>query len=180
MNNSWLKIASPAVAVVSLATPLYAVQYFTVAEAQKLCFPQADRFEQAHLRFTPQEIAEIEKLSGQKVSTGGEQVWKAQLGEKLLGYFIVDYVIGKHLAIDYAVALTPEGSVKQVEIVAYRETYGGEIRGATWRQQFVGKTVQSALALNDDITNIGGATLSCRHVTQGIKRVLAVYETCLK
>jgi outer membrane murein-binding lipoprotein Lpp len=32
----------------------------------------------------------------------------------------------------------------------------------------------------NDIRNISGATLSSRHVTEGIKRVLATYEVCLK
>jgi Na+-transporting NADH:ubiquinone oxidoreductase subunit NqrC len=34
--------------------------------------------------------------------------------------------------------------------------------------------------LNEGITNISGATLSCRHVTEGVRRVLATYEVCLK
>src|SRR4051794_25202392 len=96
------------------------------------------------------------------------------------GFFIVDYVIGKHLVIDYAVALSPEGTIKQIEILNYRESYGGEIRNPDWRKQFVGKGPQSRFALNQGINNISGATLSCRHVTEGIHRILATYETCLK
>ena len=59
--------------------------------------------------------------------------------ENFTAFFIVDYVIGKHLVIDYAVALSPEGTVKQIEILNYRESYGGEIRNPDWRKQFVGK-----------------------------------------
>ena len=57
---------------------------------------------------------------------------------------------------------------------------GGEIRNADWRKQFVGKTARSPLLLNDDIRNISGATLSSRHVTEGIKRILATYEACIR
>jgi Na+-transporting NADH:ubiquinone oxidoreductase subunit NqrC len=70
--------------------------------------------------------------------------------------------------------------VRRVEILTYRESYGGEIRNADWRKQFVGKNARSRLSLNGDIRNISGAKLSSRHVTEGIKRILATYEICLK
>ena len=96
------------------------------------------------------------------------------------GWFIVDEVVGKHEFITYAVGLNANGSVKQIEVMDYRETYGGEIRNENWRAQFVGKTSQSPLKLDRDIKNISGATLSCRHVTDGVKRLLAFYEIALK
>ena len=43
-----------------------------------------------------------------------------------------------------------------------------------------GKTSQSTLKLDRDIKNISGATLSCRHITDGVKRLLAFYEIALK
>jgi Na+-transporting NADH:ubiquinone oxidoreductase subunit NqrC len=70
--------------------------------------------------------------------------------------------------------------VKQIEVMDYRENYGAEIREGKWRSQFAGKTSKSKLKLDDDIKNISGATLSCRHVTDGVKRLLAFYEVALK
>ena len=35
------------------------------------------------------------------------------------------------------------------------------------------------MQLGKDIRNISGATLSCKHITQGVKRVLAVYDLLL-
>ena len=80
----------------------------------------------------------------------------------------------------YAIGLNADGSVKQVEIVDYRESYGYEVRNPEWRKQFVGKTASSLQSLNQDIRNISGATLSCRHVADGVKRVLATYAIALK
>lgn len=97
-----------------------------------------------------------------------------------MGFFILDYVIGKHLVIDYAVALEPDGKVKQVEILQYREPYGDEIRSPDWLAQFIGKSSTDTVEVNKDVVNISGATLSSHHVTEGIKRVLAFYEICLK
>ena len=174
------KWAVPVGLVVFSATPGYAIHYLAVEEAQRAAFPGADQFVVSHVVFTPAQIQKIAALSGQAPMARGQQIWKAMKGGKPQGWLVVDYVIGKHLAIDYAVALSPTGSVRQIEILEYRESYGGEIHSATWRKQFEGKTLTSALKLNDDITNISGATLSCRHVTEGVKRVLATYEACLK
>jgi Na+-translocating ferredoxin:NAD+ oxidoreductase RnfG subunit len=83
-------------------------------------------------------------------------------------------------AILCCVGLNADGSVKQIEIMDYRETLGGQIRDQEWRAQFVGKNSRSTLKLDSDIKNISGATLSCRHITDGVKRVVAFYEIVLK
>jgi Na+-transporting NADH:ubiquinone oxidoreductase subunit NqrC len=62
-----------------------------------------------------------------------------------------------------------------VDILQYRESYGGEVRDASWVAQFVGKSSGSALKVGQDIRNISGATLSSQHVAEGVKRILAAY-----
>jgi Na+-translocating ferredoxin:NAD+ oxidoreductase RnfG subunit len=155
---SWVKYTLPAAAIVSIAEPAYAMQYLSIEEAQKQAFPSATHFSE--------------------VQSG--RVWKAEAGGRVAGFFIFDRVVGKHLYIDYAVALTPNGAVHSVEILQYRESYGGEIRSPSWLAQFVGKTSGSALKINGDIRNIAGATLSSTHVTEGVKRVLAAYGNRLR
>jgi hypothetical protein len=150
--TSWTRMTLPAAAIVSVASPAYAVQYLTVDAAQKLAFPAATRF----------------------VENGGT-TWKAHAGDRLLGLFVLDHVIGKHLYIDYAVALDTSGRVTRVEILQYRESYGGEVREPGWLAQFVGKTSGSPLKVGSDIRNISGATLSSQHLTEGVKRVLSTY-----
>jgi hypothetical protein len=179
--SGWVRWTLPPAAIVlSVAQPLHAVEYLGIVEAQHLAFPDATRFVEADVIYRPADIQAIERLSGQKVLTRGEQVWKAEAAGRLLGWFILDYVIGKHLAIDYAVALDADGRVRRVEILQYRESYGGEIASADWLAQFVGKTGRDRLEVGRDIRNISGATLSSRHVSDGIKRVLALYDVCLK
>jgi Na+-translocating ferredoxin:NAD+ oxidoreductase RnfG subunit len=82
--------------------------------------------------------------------------------------------------IKYAVGIDTHGAVKQIEILEYNESYGYEVRNASWRAQFVGKTAASTLQLDADIRNISGATLSSKHVTDGVKRILTMYETSLR
>ena len=76
--------------------------------------------------------------------------------------------------------LDPQGRVRGIEVLDYRESHGGEIRDPQWRLQFAGKTARDPLQLDRDIRNISGATLSCRHVTDGVKRILALYESELR
>ncbi|QQN64457.1 FMN-binding protein [Bradyrhizobium diazoefficiens] len=155
---NWVRYTLPAAAVVSAASPAYAVRYLSIEEAQKEAFPSATQFSE--------------------VQAG--RVWKAEAGGKAVGFFVFDRVVGKHLFIDYAVALTPAGAVHKVEILEYRESYGGDIRSPSWLAQFVGKTAGSALKINGDIRNIAGATLSSTHVTEGVKRILAAYGNRLR
>lgn len=160
--------------------PVFAERYLTIPEAQKLCFPQADRFEAQTVRFSAEQIKAIEKRSEGKARNTGNKIWTAWQGTNLLGVLVLDHVFGKHQIIDYAVAISPEGKAWQIEILEYRESYGGEIRGKKWREQFRGKTAGQPLRLNEDIYNISGATMSCRSVAEGVKRVLATFEIVLR
>ena len=83
-------------------------------------------------------------------------------------------MIGKFDRITFAAGLGVDGVVKQVEILAYRESHGQEVRQAAWRQQFAGKGESAPLRVGDDLSNISGATLSCNHVADGTRRSIAV------
>ena len=148
--SDWVRWTLPAAAVAAVS-PAYAVVYLSVEAAQKAAFPSATRF----------------------VENDGRS-WKAMAGDRLIGLVVIDHVIGKHLYIDYAVSITG-GRVRRVDILAYRESYGGEVRSPSWLGQFVGKSSSSALKVGSDIRNISGATLSSTHVTEGVKRILAAY-----
>jgi uncharacterized protein with FMN-binding domain len=131
--------------VVVISTSAYATTYFTVEQAQRAIFPGAT--------FT---------------SASQPNAWRTSSG----GYFVVEKVVGKHEYITVAIGINPNGTVKQIEIMDYRESYGYEVRDAAWRAQFVGKSASSPLQLGVDIKNISGATLSSKHIADGVKRVL--------
>jgi FMN-binding domain. len=173
MKSEFVFIALPATALI--APSAFAIQYLTVEQAQRAIFP-GKSFTAAPVKLTSVQRKAIEQASGVRVLHDEQQVWRISGG----GWFIVDEVVGKHEFITYAAGLTADGSVKQIEIMDYRETYGGQIRDQKWRAQFVGTTSKSMLKLDSDIKNISGATLSCRHITDGVKRLLAFYEIALK
>lgn len=139
--------------VAAISTSAYATTYFTVEQAQRAIFPGAT--------FT---------------SAGQPNVWRTSNG----GLFVVEKVVGKHEDITVAIGINPNGTVKQIEIMDYRESYGYEVRDASWRAQFVGKSANSPLQLGADIKNISGATLSSKHISDGVKRVLQRYQSSLQ
>jgi Na+-translocating ferredoxin:NAD+ oxidoreductase RnfG subunit len=147
-----------------------AERFLTIEQALKVCFPKAASFEAVSIKLTPDQMKEL------KVKKNEVRVWIA----KPDGVLMVDQVIGKHDFIDYAVAISTNGSVLQVEILEYREHYGAQVREPKWREQFTGKTARDPLKLNSDIYNITGATLSCRHVTEGVKKLLATFELVVR
>lgn len=177
MNSNlppWATLAPVALLSAAAPTVAHATQYLTVAQAQSQMFPSATAFVDRSLTFTLAQRKAIRQASG-VASTKGQRIYEARAAGGRLGWMFVDQVLGKHELITYAVALDPVGAIRAIEILDYRETYGGEIRNPKWRQQFVGKRNGATLHLDRDIKNISGATLSSRHVTDGVRRLLATY-----
>jgi Na+-translocating ferredoxin:NAD+ oxidoreductase RnfG subunit len=165
---SWLPVAA-----VAVCQPAQAMVYMSVEQVQQLMFG-AQPLTPVPVAVSASEIATIERETGTRYYAGSVRAWKADDG-----YLFVDAVIGKHDLINYAVALTNDGKVRQVEILEYREAYGGEVRGAGWRKQFVGRSHADPVTVGRDIQNISGATLSCQHLTDGIRRLLALYAIAI-
>jgi len=176
MPGRLIRIVLPAVAVAAAPAAVLGAQYLTVEQAQKAAFPEADRFLPLPLRLTPEQAEAVAKVAGVRVRDPQLHLWVAMKESRILGHVFVDEVLGKHEFITYALAVSPAGGVLAVEILDYRESYGGEIREPQWLRQFAGMTARAPLKLDEDIRNISGATLSCRHVTDGIKRLLATHE----
>ncbi|HUX91265.1 MAG TPA: FMN-binding protein [Gallionellaceae bacterium] len=178
-KHNWLML--PALIVpAAIAAPAYAVQYQTLELAQKALFPEAAQFVRADVMMTNEVRQQIEKASGVRVRNALQQVWRAEAGSRMLGWFVLDEVIGKHEFITYVVALQPDGAVKGVDILEYRETHGSEIKNEKWRAQFIGKKQGEAFRLDEDIANISGATLSCKNISNGVKRIVATYQAVMK
>jgi Na+-translocating ferredoxin:NAD+ oxidoreductase RnfG subunit len=175
-TRDWNLCLLPLTAVVA---PVYATDYLTAAQAQTLLFPGAKSFVERPLKFNDAQRDRIKSASGMRQRWDEQKIWRVESDGKLQGWFVVDEVIGKHEFITYATAISPDGHVLGVEVMSYRETHGGQIRDAAWRRNFFGKTLADAFKLDEDVPNISGATLSCRNVTDGVKRLLAIHKLFL-
>jgi Na+-translocating ferredoxin:NAD+ oxidoreductase RnfG subunit len=174
-NSQWMWLPAAYVPIAILAPAAYGAAYLNVEQAQQAIFA-GQKFTPAFVTLTADQAREVERRSDVNVRHREIQLWKVSNG----GYFVVDEVVGKHEFITYAIGLNSDGTVKQIEIMTYRESFGHEVRNPDWRAQFVGKNASAPLKLNQDIKNISGATLSSRHVADGVKRILATYEVAFK
>ena len=176
---AWLIV--PALIAPAIATsPAYAVQYLTTEAAQKLLFPEASQFVAHPVRLDAAQKNLVEQAAKVRMRYPEQPVWRVMANGQPAGWFVLDEVYGKHEFITYAVALDTSGAVRGIEILDYRETHGGQITHAKWRAQFTGARHGAALKLDEDIQNISGATLSCKHITEGVRRVLALHAVALK
>ncbi len=168
---------SPLASTLLCVTPIvcHSAVYLTTEQAQKLIFPSAT-FQKVTVHLTPEQQKALDKSSSVSYPIKTDQIYKSSDG----GWFMIDQALGKHEMITYAIGINADGSIKQVEILQYNESYGEQVRGASWRQQFVGKTMTSPLTLNKDIHNISGATLSSKHLTDSIRRALQFHAMVLK
>lgn len=170
-----LHVCVPAAAMALAPAGAFAVDYLTAEQAQKMMFSQADAFEQRDITLPPLLLQKL-RASGVEQPPATVQVRRARRGEAVLGYVVVDDVIGKFERISYAVGVDKAGAVLQVEILSYRESHGHEIRLPAWRRQFAGKTAAAPLQVGQDIANISGATLSCSHVTAGVRKIVRTLD----
>jgi len=172
MQVRWMiPLGAAATAAAQIA---YATQYMTVQQAQQAAFAGA-------ADFRPVAAPDARAAAALGAAPGwSPQIFAAHADGKTQGWLIVDQVIGKSELITYALALDAGGVVISVEILDYRESHGGEIKLPAWRKQFVGKRIDDAPKLNGEIKIISGATLSCRHLTEGVQRLLRLHASVLR
>jgi len=131
------------------------------------------------LALNPEQKQKVAALAGPQPPHRSLRVWKAMHGGDLLGYVLVDEVVGRQDFITYATSIDVAGKLGTLEVLAYRESHGGEIRSDAWRRQFNGRQSLEQLRFRTDIKNIAGATLSCEHVTRGVRWLVALWEVAL-
>jgi len=100
-------------------------------------------------------------------------VLRVSRADSLLGFAAIGNVLGKDQPITLLVAIGPVDRLKDVDILVYREPYGGEVAYEPWRRQFRGKSAGDSLRVGKEIRSISGATISVHAVTLGVRRMLA-------
>ncbi len=173
----WQSSAIPLAVAAALIVPVgaYAKTYLSIEQAQHAMFGDA-AMTLTPVVLTDAQQSQLHDASSVSLKFDGHRIWKVAGG----GWFVVDQVVGKHEMITYAVGIDGGGRVKDVEILEYLESYGYEVADESWRRQFVGKTADAPIRLEKDISNISGATLSSKHITDGVRRVMTMYAIALK
>jgi len=149
--------------------------FLTKEKALKLAFKNCDKFDSLILKIDKEIKGQLKK---NKLAPPLKDSLKFYYGCDNVA--IIDEVIGKHLPITFMIVLDKKGYVQFIEILAYREPYGWEIKNKSFLSQFENKTIKDSLRVNKEIKNITGATISVNSITYAVKRTLFLYENYVK
>lgn len=92
--------------------------------------------------------------------------------------WVLDHV-GKEQPITMGVVVE-NGQILNIEVLAYRESRGGEIRHGFFRRQFEHAALKAGDRLDRDIDGITGATLSVTAMTKVARLALAFHDEALR
>lgn len=126
----------------------------------------------------PKVAASVKRVFGSgaiatQVAVDTNTAYRITRADSLLGFAVVRDVKGKDQPITFLVATDTADRLRDVDILVYREPYGGEVAYDAWRRQFRGKSSDDALQVGRDIRTISGATISVNAVTLGVRKALS-------
>lgn len=161
--------------LLSLISTVHAENFLTVEQAKYELFAKTP-MSKNDLTLSKAQVEAIEDASDMRVLSNKLNAWKTESNE----WFLVDQVIGKHEMIDMAVGIDSSGKIKGLRVLRYVESYGSEVRYIKWLDQFNGRDSSEKLLLDKQIDNISGATLSSRHITDGVNRWTHTWQQVLQ
>lgn len=147
--------------------------FLTKKQALDLAFPGADKIEKMKIWLSDEEREAIGKICLQKLKDRRITYYMGVKGGKPMGYMVIDHRIGKNYPITFMVVLNTDGTVRDVEIMVYREPHGWEVRFENFMSQFYGK---DALWNYQNINSITGATLSVNSMKAGVAKATAAFK----
>jgi Na+-translocating ferredoxin:NAD+ oxidoreductase RnfG subunit len=154
--------------------------YLTRKQALERVFPKGCAVSERVISISNDEAKRLGETLGIPVLEQDYVFYVARHEGRVIGRAVVMDVIGQYRPITFVVGIHPEGSVARVDIMVYRETRGSEVRRRAFLEQYEEKSLESPLRLNNDIINITGATLSSRHVTQGVRLALMLHARLIE
>jgi Na+-translocating ferredoxin:NAD+ oxidoreductase RnfG subunit len=146
-------------------------------EMVKAVFPDSTASARRDLELSDTELDVVSKALGRRVDLRKYSYLEVQRQGARAGWIFALDVLGQSQPISFAVAVGTDLAVKDIEVLAYRESHGEEIREPRFRRQFVGKKLaKDPIALDKDISAISGATISARSATYAARKALALAE----
>lgn len=158
---------------------LNAEELIGVEQALAKVFKKATGIERTDVALTPDQIVLIEKSAEiQFDQTHATHIiyYTARDAHGILGYVFEDTVQGKWGPIHYALAVDPRGTILEVVILDYQEIRGRPIAKKRFLRQYQKKSIGDPLRLRSDIDGITGATISSRSLTDGVRKLLNVFD----
>lgn len=158
---------------------LFAKVFYAKDEALKLAFPDADQVEMRTFFLTNDELAWAEQMARTRIES---KLFTLYMGKKrgaIIGYAAIDTHIVRTLPETFMVVLSPQGQVRTVVVLAFHEPTE-YFPSERWLAQFHNEKLSPDLWVGQHIAGIAGSTLTAQAMTQGIRKVLALFEILIK
>jgi len=152
--------------------------YLSETEALKLQMnAPGDRVVCDNVRLTDTEVDQVKKTQRVRMFTKSYRVWKFyKSGEnRPYRYAIFLQEPGQHEYMDLMYGVNADGKIHRVDLLTYREPYGGEVAGRRFMKQYEGRSLRTnKFRVNRDVIHIVGATVSAHSVSNAARRALEI------
>lgn len=153
--------------------------FYAKDEALKIAFPDADQVEMRTFILRDTEVQKAEQLARTRIESKLFTFYIGKRGGRVIGYAAIDAHTVRTLPETFMVVLSPEGSVKTTLILAFHEP-PEYLASERWLKQFQDKKLSPELGVGRDIAGIAGSTLTSQAMTQGVRKILALFEILVK
>ena len=101
--------------------------------------------------------------------------WTISNNDTTIAYALLDNVLGKSMPITFLVIMGIDGRIINLDVIKYREAYGGEVDNKNWLAQFTNSTDTSQFTVGKNIDGISGATISVNSLSKGIQKIAVLF-----
>jgi len=163
----------PAVTLLAVQAPAaVAVEMQTLQQAQQQLAPGAT-LTPADFKLTPEQHALIKQQYKVPSIRPAVKAWRVSTG----GWLFLDQVYGRDDIVTYLVSIGDDGKVRGLEVLVCADGYC-DLYSREWKARLVGQE-HGKWAPEDVVPMVSGATLSCTHVAEGVKKLLAIHARFL-
>jgi Na+-translocating ferredoxin:NAD+ oxidoreductase RnfG subunit len=180
---SRLALVAAAVSIAGIGPGAGSVAHAKVFASQKQAleeaFPEATHIERRTFLLRAEQVEQIEELSGRAVDAKVVVLHVARREDEILGFAEIAVHVVRTQPEAMLIALSPEGSVRSVRVIAFHEPLD-YLPTPGWYAQLEGKRKGDSLRLGREIHGVVGATLSAQAAVDGVRRMLAYFEVLLR
>jgi hypothetical protein len=162
-----------AVLALSQPAPSLALQNQTFEVAQEKLYP-GQRLTPADFELTPEQFRRLKAEYKVPAMRPKFKAWRTDDGN----WLFLDQVFGLNDVVTYLVAIDQSGKVLGIELLTCAEGFCDNIMTPEWRAQLATKE-HGKWDVREAAPIISGATYSCIHVIEGVKKMLAIHARFL-
>jgi len=158
--------------------PGQAQVFKTQQKALQEAFANSESIERKVLFLTDEQVNQIQKLAKTTLESKIVIFYVGEKADSITGYAFFESNIVRTKPETFMVVLDKKARLKFVEVLAFYEPLD-YLPTFNWFELFTNKILDDNLWPKRDIHNITGATLSVQAITNGVRKMLAIYQVAI-